>query len=328
MFIFFNDNRLTMIKLNHTYFPPFSEENLSSSTMYAMLASSPSTANSKLLTPNWFYTFSAKERDTETGLSYFGSRYYSSDLSIWLSVDPMSDKYASLSPYNYCVNNPIKLVDPNGEEWVVAADEATHNDVLSIVNPQNRERVIFNSDGTVSVNLEGLSEEQLQKDIGLNLINDLVQSDYRYYFEVSDVAFCCTRDMEKTVGVISNTQHKGVLNASRFGKDYRNDHTYLPMNGFDGQVVITISGKFSLNGTDVRKNIVFHELKENYLRTDLKMDYWGPNGVGAHRTASRIESNAWGTPGGQANYEAPSPKCVIRKPDEDVLNYINYGTYR
>jgi RHS repeat-associated protein len=62
------------------------------------------------------YTFSAKEKDVETGLSYFGSRYYSSDLSIWLSVDPMSDKYPSLSPYTYCANNPVKLVDPNGEE--------------------------------------------------------------------------------------------------------------------------------------------------------------------------------------------------------------------
>ncbi|MBO7491040.1 MAG: RHS repeat-associated core domain-containing protein [Bacteroidales bacterium] len=64
----------------------------------------------------WLHTFSAKEKDSETGLSYFGSRYYSSDLSIWLSVDPMSDKYASLSPYVYCADNPIKLVDPDGEE--------------------------------------------------------------------------------------------------------------------------------------------------------------------------------------------------------------------
>ncbi len=68
------------------------------------------------------YTFSAKERDTETGLSYFGSRYYSSDLSIWLSVDPMSDKYASLSPYVYCADNPVKLVDPNGEDYEVVVD--------------------------------------------------------------------------------------------------------------------------------------------------------------------------------------------------------------
>ena len=69
------------------------------------------------LTPvRWTFTFSAKEKDSETGFSYFGSRYYSSDLSIWLSVDPMSGKYPSLSPYVYCADNPIKLVDPNGEE--------------------------------------------------------------------------------------------------------------------------------------------------------------------------------------------------------------------
>ena len=37
------------------------------------------------------HTFSAKEKDTETGLSYFGSRYYSSDLCIWLSVDYTSN---------------------------------------------------------------------------------------------------------------------------------------------------------------------------------------------------------------------------------------------
>ena len=74
------------------------------------------TANSSLLTANWTFTFSAKERDPETGYSYFGARYYNSDLSIWLSVDPMADKYPSMSPYVYCANNPVKLVDPNGEE--------------------------------------------------------------------------------------------------------------------------------------------------------------------------------------------------------------------
>ena len=67
------------------------------------------------------YTFSAKEKDSETGLSYFGSRYYSSDLSIWLSVDPMSGKYPSTSPYAYCRNNPLILYDPNGmfDDWVM-----------------------------------------------------------------------------------------------------------------------------------------------------------------------------------------------------------------
>lgn len=72
---------------------------------------------------SWAFTFSAKEKDQETGFSCFGSRYYSSDLSIWLSVDPMSDKYPSLSPYTYCANNPIKLVDPNGEEVYIIGDD-------------------------------------------------------------------------------------------------------------------------------------------------------------------------------------------------------------
>ena len=72
--------------------------------------------NSELLILNWTFTFSAKERDPETGLSYFGSRYYSSDLSIWLSVDPMSGKYPSLSPYVYCADNPVRVVDPDGEK--------------------------------------------------------------------------------------------------------------------------------------------------------------------------------------------------------------------
>jgi RHS repeat-associated protein len=61
------------------------------------------------------YTFSAKEKDAETGYSYFGARYYSSDLSIWLSVDPLADEFLSISPYNYCSDNPLKLKDPNGE---------------------------------------------------------------------------------------------------------------------------------------------------------------------------------------------------------------------
>jgi len=72
------------------------------------------------------YTFSGKERDMETGLSYFGARYgvyperrrsrRDAGLSIWLSADPRSDKYPHQSPYAYCSNNPIMLFDPDGKE--------------------------------------------------------------------------------------------------------------------------------------------------------------------------------------------------------------------
>ena len=113
-----------MVTLSYRALSPHGDGVLS---VFKGIKSVPQTANSSLLTGHSSYTFSAKEKDSETGLSYFGSRYYSSDLSVWLSVDPMSDKYPSLSPYTYCANNPVRVVDPDGEEVYIngnAADDA------------------------------------------------------------------------------------------------------------------------------------------------------------------------------------------------------------
>jgi len=60
------------------------------------------------------YLFNAKELDNETGLYYYGARYLDPTGAMWLSVDPMWEKYAGMSPYNYCMGNPVKLVDPDG----------------------------------------------------------------------------------------------------------------------------------------------------------------------------------------------------------------------
>jgi RHS repeat-associated protein len=60
------------------------------------------------------YQFSAKEKDDETGFNYFGARYYNSDISVWLSVDPMSDWFSSISGYAYCYNDPINHIDRFG----------------------------------------------------------------------------------------------------------------------------------------------------------------------------------------------------------------------
>jgi RHS repeat-associated protein len=73
------------------------------------------------------YTFSAKERDPETGYSYFGARYYSSDISVWLSVDPMADKAPGWTPYRYCLNNPLNNIDNQGLiEWPLAGNTAVN----------------------------------------------------------------------------------------------------------------------------------------------------------------------------------------------------------
>jgi RHS repeat-associated protein len=60
------------------------------------------------------YKFNGKELDEETGLYYYGARYYDARSSIWLSVDPLAEEFPNASPYNYCNDNPINLVDPDG----------------------------------------------------------------------------------------------------------------------------------------------------------------------------------------------------------------------
>lgn len=69
------------------------------------------------------YLFNAKEFDEETGLYYYGERYYDPRLSLWMSSDPMMEKYPSLSPYSYTFNNPIRLKDYKGEEPITAIIE-------------------------------------------------------------------------------------------------------------------------------------------------------------------------------------------------------------
>ncbi|MBR3946929.1 MAG: hypothetical protein IKJ56_07485 [Bacteroidales bacterium] len=73
------------------------------------------------------YTFSAKEKDSESGYTNFGERYYYDNIMMWLSVDPMSDERPWISPYNYCQWNPIGRVDTWGmlDEIVIRAEDGT-----------------------------------------------------------------------------------------------------------------------------------------------------------------------------------------------------------
>ena len=100
------------------------------------------------------YTFSGKEKDVETGYSYFGARYYDSGLSIWLSVDPMSDKYPNMSPYNYCANNPVILVDPDGRDIYTFDDNG--NIYLFEANDSKTDHlVVLDKNGNVSRDKNG-----------------------------------------------------------------------------------------------------------------------------------------------------------------------------
>ena len=246
------------------------------------------------------YTFSGKEKDAETGYHYFGARYYNSDLSLWLSVDPMSDKYPSLSPYNYCAWNPMRIVDPNGDT-LIAKDAMSQHDIKSVAG-KYQDRISFDENGVASLDYTGLNDNeksQMLKNKGVGILSDIINSKEKILYEASDLILATTPDGEKISGSMEN-DHNGVVNLSRGGYDSNGGHTYFPQSGYDGQVTVSQVGKWhNKKGFDARVEIISHEIAENYARTVLKYNYHGENSahVYANKRMGNLNSYYIYTPG-------------------------------
>jgi RHS repeat-associated protein len=78
--------------------------------------SSYQATNAGILSSSKRYRYVGKERDEESGLYYYGARFYAPWLCRFMSCDPKAAQFPDQSPYNYCFNNPINLIDPDGME--------------------------------------------------------------------------------------------------------------------------------------------------------------------------------------------------------------------
>ena len=83
------------------------------------------------------YQYCGKERDSESGLYYYGARFYSPWTCRFISVDPLASKFADLSPYNYAGNKPINKIDidglqENGRQGTPSGDGGNSNSKLNI----------------------------------------------------------------------------------------------------------------------------------------------------------------------------------------------------
>ena len=133
------------------------------------------------------FTFTGKERDSETGYGYFGARYMDYELmASFISVDRYADKYPFISPYAYCAWNPVKLVDQKGDSLDIAGGTIAQNDILSIVCPEYRTRISFNGN-KVCVNVDGLTQGDIEKDAGFLTLYNMVNCKEKILYQAEDI---------------------------------------------------------------------------------------------------------------------------------------------
>lgn len=94
---------------NNTWNTPYRFNDCANEGRGKLACSMPSAANRRV-------KLNAKEFDEETGLYYYGARYYELRLGLWMSTDPKAEKFPKMSPYAFSNNNPISYVDIDGFE--------------------------------------------------------------------------------------------------------------------------------------------------------------------------------------------------------------------
>jgi len=84
------------------------------------------------------YRYCGKERDEESGLYYYGMRYYVPWLCRFISVDPLKDKYPYKSTYDYAENRPISGIDLDGLEYVNKTEYTSHDP--NLIGPPSQDQ--------------------------------------------------------------------------------------------------------------------------------------------------------------------------------------------
>ncbi len=130
------------------------------------------------------HKYNGKEFDTTHGLNTYdyGARQYNSLVGRWDRIDPLCEKYYSVSPYAYCANNPVSFVDPNGMEiWISYYDD---NDEL--------QKFKYNIGMTCEVNnvhaqnIVSNLNAMAQNEDGKSVVESLVNSSSQYgYMQVN-----------------------------------------------------------------------------------------------------------------------------------------------
>ena len=162
------------------------------------------------------YRFIGKEFGERTGLYDFSARYLETSMGRFTTIDPLAEKYPSVSPYVYCAGDPVNLVDLDGRDARIHynADSKTitvtskiyiYGTLATNELAANYEKSLRNTWGSFGTTMYEGSEYTIHWNLSVSVMNQDQKKDYstgeNNYFEVSETA-ATSSVKNKHVGII------------------------------------------------------------------------------------------------------------------------------
>ena len=195
------------------------------------------------------YKYNGKELDLMHGLNTYdyGARQYNSVTARWDRMDPLCEKYYSLSPYNYCGGNPVRFVDIHGDSLTIQGNRQQRIEMLGYLQQLTNDKLGVNQNGTVVILKNGTRNINKKLNIGTSLISSIISSEHNMDIKFGD------ENKEHRVYRLDGWNGKGT--------DVR-----ISFNPRENPVVLTCDIKTgrSIMETILPKIVLGHELVHGY----------------------------------------------------------------
>ena len=154
------------------------------------------------------YKYNGKELDHMHGLDWYdyGARMFAPALPLWNAMDPMAEKYYHISPYAYCLNNPVNAIDPDGRK---------------IVDTKGRQMLYYDSEGKIHFTKYANIDARILVNClnltrtGSAMLEQLIKSDIKVHFQISDKTVVTNKSITYGTTLQGNMNKK-----DNYGKTY------------------------------------------------------------------------------------------------------------
>ena len=124
------------------------------------------------------YLYSGKELTRFNALNWYnyGARWYDPAILHWNGVDKLAEKYTPVSPYSFCLNNPVIYFDPDGNKVILSGSQEERAMMLYNLQMLTNDELKIRKDGTVYIKSQGTMNSSYDLQCGTELISALIDN--------------------------------------------------------------------------------------------------------------------------------------------------------